>query len=161
MEPSCDGSKSDAAQSKKHLTRALALDPDYYPAHFLLGVARKMLGDVPGAAAHFARFLATAPRDARNRPNALYALASCKVACGGCWATDLQRVRPMLEQAAASERELEPLWGPCGAPEKTMLGALLGMLPSPRPGLSPNCAGHEAEVPRQPSGRSGRGRWRS
>jgi hypothetical protein len=150
--PSCDGSESDAEQSEKHLAHALALDPDYYPAHFLLGVACKMLGDMPGAAAHYARFLATAPRDARNRPNALYALASCELAGWGGEEADLQRLRPMLEQAAASERELEPLWGPCSAPEKTMLGAMLGMLLAQRLGRPPNCAGRGAEVP---SGRSG------
>jgi hypothetical protein len=111
-----------------------------------------MLGDMPGSAAHYARFLAAAPRDARKRPNALYALASCEVVGRGGGAADLQKLRPMLEQAAASERELEPLWGPCTAPEKTMLGALLGMLPAPRPTLLPG-----AELP---SGRRGRGRGR-
>jgi hypothetical protein len=108
-----------------------------------------MLGDTHGAAAHYDRFLAAAPRDARKRPNALYALAGCRLEGGGRGAADLDRLRPMLEQAAASERELEPLWGPCEAPEKTLLGALLGMLPAPPQGLAPDGAG-----------RRGRGRGR-
>jgi tetratricopeptide (TPR) repeat protein len=148
----------DAVQSEKHLARALALDQAYYPAHYLLGVARKMLGDRRGAAEHYARFLAAAPRDARKRPNALYAAAGCALEGGGRGAADLECLRPMLEQAAASELELEPLWGPCDAPEKTLLGALLGALPAPPQGLPPDgMPGRGAEAP---PGRRGRGSGR-
>ena len=115
-------------QSEQHLLRALALDPAYYSAHYLLAVARKNLDDRPAAAAHYARFLAEAPRDARKRPNALYGLAGCELAAEPS-AADWGRLRRALGRAAACERELEPLWGPCEAPEKELLGALLAARP--------------------------------
>ena len=152
--PSCD---SGAEQADKHLRRALALDPAHYSAHYLLAVARRNLGDTPGAAANYARFLAAAPRDARKRPNALYGLAGCEAAAaaaggGGGGGGGLGRLRPMLERAAASERELEPLWGPCEAPEKALLGELL---PAPPPA---DPARRGAAAPRGPRGRGdGRG----
>ena len=138
-------------QAEKHLTRALALDPAFYSAHYLLAVVRKNLGDMPGAGALYARFLAVAPRDARKRPNALYGLAGCEM-MAGAGADGLGRLRPMLERAAASERELEPLWGPCDAPEKALLGALLGVLPAPASGLPP-CGSGGAEAPCRHRGR--------
>jgi len=142
-------------QVQKHLSHALALDPTYYSAHYLLAVASKNLDDKPGTAAHYAKFLAEAPRDARKRPNALYGLAGCEMAAAAD-AEGLARLRPMMERAAASERELEPLWGPCDAPEKAMLGALLGALPPPPQGLQP-CAPIGQGVP---IGRRGRGNGR-
>ncbi len=141
-----------AVQAEKHLTRALALDPAFYSAHYLLAVVRKNMGDMPCAAAHYDRFLAVAPRDARKRPNALYGLAGCEMTAGaGAGSDGLGRLRPMLEQAAASERELEPFWGPCDAPEKALLGALLA-LPAPAPGPPPG-GRRGAEAPRRHCGR--------
>ncbi len=140
-----------------HLSRALAMDPDYYSALYHLAVARKNLGDMRGAAAHYTRFLAAAPRDARKRPNALYGLAGCEADAdfkrGETAAADLLRLRPMLERAVASERELEPFWGPCDAPEKGLLCALLGTQ-TPAPGLPTGDRGGK-KAPRCRRGRGG------
>jgi tetratricopeptide (TPR) repeat protein len=117
------------------MRRALDLDPTHYSAHYLLAVALKNLLDHAGAATHYSRFLAEAPRDAQKRPNALYGRALCEAmgeaggkgapprrcARSGAPGASRSELKRRLEEAKACETELEAYWGEYDVPDKALL----------------------------------------
>ena len=99
--------------------KALALDPQFYWAHYVVGVAHKQQCNLPEAIRRLDLYLQGCPPDARKLPHAHYALAWCH-----CMQGDRQVARRCYEAGREAEQRLRTFWGPCETEDKGFLGTI-------------------------------------